>query len=125
MTYKVIVTREGGNWLADVPDVSGAHTFARTLPALRRSVAEAVVLMDDLDDGDEVDLHFTYDVDDPAVVHAAELGEDRKALAAREKEIKAATEKSVRALVGRGYSVREIAALLGITGGRVSQIANA
>jgi len=30
----VIVTREGGAWLADVPEPEGAHTFARTLPAL-------------------------------------------------------------------------------------------
>ena len=38
--YEVIVTREGDSWLADVPAVPGAHTFARSLAGLARSVRE-------------------------------------------------------------------------------------
>src|SRR5659263_509011 len=32
--YEVIVTREGSSWLADIPAVPGAHTFARSLTGL-------------------------------------------------------------------------------------------
>jgi len=38
MSYTVHVTREGDIWLADVPSVPGAHTFARSLEGLARSV---------------------------------------------------------------------------------------
>jgi hypothetical protein len=34
--YCVNGTRERDAWLADVPDVAGAHTFARSLSALQR-----------------------------------------------------------------------------------------
>ncbi len=61
MSYTVLVTRDGENWLADVPSVPGAHTFARSLEGLPRSVREVVVLMDDLPDDAEVDLDFHVD----------------------------------------------------------------
>ncbi len=50
MSYTAIVTREGDQWLADVPSVPGAHTFAPTLDELLVALREVVVLMDDLDD---------------------------------------------------------------------------
>ena len=30
----MLVAREDGHWLADVPDLVGAHTYARSLPIL-------------------------------------------------------------------------------------------
>lgn len=50
--YRVIVTHENGAWLADVPELAGAHTHARTLPALDRAVREVVVMADDRPDED-------------------------------------------------------------------------
>jgi len=61
MSYTVLVTRDGDDWLADVPSVPGAHTFARSLEGLARSVREVVVLMDDLPDDAEVELGFHVD----------------------------------------------------------------
>ena len=58
MSYAVLVTRDGDSWLADVPSVPGAHTFARSLEGLARSVREVVVLMDDLPDDAAVELDF-------------------------------------------------------------------
>lgn len=55
-TYEVVVTREDGAWLADVPTVPGAHTYARSLTALTEAVREVVILMDDLDDDAQPDL---------------------------------------------------------------------
>jgi len=123
-SYEVIVTREDGAWLADVPEVVGAHTFARTLTALRKSVREVIILMDDLPDDAEVVISFRFDVDDETVEEAARLGEERRALAAREANVMAGTARSVENLIERGYSVRDAALLLNITAGRVSQLAN-
>jgi predicted RNase H-like HicB family nuclease len=61
MSYAVLVTRDGDSWLADVPSVPGAHTFARSLEGLARSVREVVVLMDDLPDDAAVELDFHVD----------------------------------------------------------------
>jgi predicted RNase H-like HicB family nuclease len=48
--YRVVVTREGDNWLAEVPELQGAHTFARSLGALDQYVREVIVLAADLPD---------------------------------------------------------------------------
>lgn len=60
MTYTVHINREDGTWLADVPAVSGAHTFARTLDELVQSVREVIVLMDDLPDEAQVDIDLHH-----------------------------------------------------------------
>ncbi len=73
-TYEAVVTREDPMWLADVPAVPGAHTFARSLPALLESIREVIVLMDDLPDDVTPDFCLTFDVDDPDVGAAAQLG---------------------------------------------------
>ncbi len=62
VNYDVRVTREAGAWLADVPDVPGAHTFASSLAGLSKSVREVVVLMTDQADDAAVDITFTFDV---------------------------------------------------------------
>ncbi len=122
--YEVIVTREDGAWLADVPAVAGAHTFARTLTGLRRSVREVIIVMDDLPDDAAVVMVFRFEVDDETVAVAARLGQERRALAAREADVMAGTARSVGDLIEHGYSVRDAAELLNITAGRVSQLAN-
>jgi hypothetical protein len=59
--YRVVVTREDAQWLADVPELTGAHTFARSLPALDQSVREVIVLADDLPDSAMPELVLEYD----------------------------------------------------------------
>ena len=65
--YEVIVTREHGLWLADVPAVPGAHTFARSLAGLTRSVRKVIMLMAGLGDEATPGLSFTYQVSDEVV----------------------------------------------------------
>ena len=101
--YEVIVTREDDAWLADVPSVPGAHTFARSLRGLT----------------------VTYQVDDPAVQDAAAVGRERRATRELEDKLLAHTSDAVTALAREGYSVRDAAALLDLTAGRVSQLLNA
>ena len=60
-TYRVVVTREDGHWLADVPELDGAHTYARSLPALDQAVREVVVLAAGLPDEAMPGLTLDYD----------------------------------------------------------------
>lgn len=124
-TYEVVVTREDNQWLADVPTVPGTHTFASSLGGLRRSVREVIVLMDDLPDDAEPEITFRFEVDDDAVRSAVEVAQRRDALAAAEAELRAQTLDAIHALKSGGHSVRDVAALVGLTPGRVSQVAPA
>jgi predicted RNase H-like HicB family nuclease len=123
--YDVNVTREKGAWLAGVPAVPGASTFARSLPALLESIRQVIVLMDDLDDdaAPEVVLHF--DVDEPVVQQAEGLAATRRNIAVQERELQAATADAARRLTKAGYSVRDAAVMLHITPGRISQLNSA
>ena len=58
--YRVVVTREGDAWLADVPDVPGAHTWARNLLGLDGAVREVIALVEDLPDGAEPNLRLAH-----------------------------------------------------------------
>lgn len=59
--YQVHVTREGDQWLADVPELEGTQTYAPNLTALDRYVREAIVLAD-LPDEAMTGLELTYSV---------------------------------------------------------------
>jgi predicted RNA-binding Zn ribbon-like protein len=120
--YRVNVTRERGVWLADIPDVPGAHTFARSLSALQRSVREVIVLMTDRADEafDTFDLDVRYDIGDSAAAVAAA----RRARVEAEQAERASAD-AVRRAVARlpvSLSVRDVAELLGISHQRVAQV---
>ena len=123
--YRVRVSREGSAWLADVPELDGAHTFARSLTGLDRAVREVIVLADDLPDEAMPDLvlEWDYRTGDPEVdaaaaeVRALRSQADRLAAAATTRTAQAATE-----LVQHGFSVRDVAVVLGISPQRVSQL---
>lgn len=59
--YRVVVTRERGAWLADVPELAGAHTFARNIPGLDMSVREVIATVEDLPEGAEDRLSVVYE----------------------------------------------------------------
>jgi predicted RNase H-like HicB family nuclease len=123
--YRVVVTREDGQWLADVPELQGAHTYARSLPSLDQAVREAVVLAADLPDEAMPDLVLDYDyhTGDPDL-DATALEVRRLRRQADELAATAAsrTGQAAAQLVARGLSVRDVAALLGISPQRVSQL---
>lgn len=125
MTYTVVVTREHGMWLADVPVVPGAHTYARNLQALAREVADVIVLMADLPGDTPVEISWTFDVDDETVRRAAAVGNRRTSIAAAEAELAEQTRASVRDLAACGFSVRDIGPLVKLTPGRIAQLTRA
>lgn len=123
--HRVVVTREDGAWLADIPSLPGAHTYSRTLTGLDQAVREVVVLAVDLPDDEipHVRLDYVFHTGDPelddvaAEVRALRTRADELATAAAARTLTAAE-----ALVSRGFSVRDVAALLGISPQRVSQL---
>ena len=124
-TYHVVVNREGVNWLADVPAVPGAHTWARNLVAPDAAVREAIALAKDLPDAaeDGLDLVWDYRTGDAAVeAESATLRAERTRVAAAENAVATQTRTLVTRLVRQGYSVRDTARLAGIAQQRVSQI---
>lgn len=124
-TYRVVVTREDGAWLADVPELSGAHTYARTLPALDRAVREVVVLAADRPDEDMpvLCLAYEYRTGDPQLdTTTAEVRELREQAHTIAETATARTNEAAALMVKRGLSVRDTAALLGISPQRVSQL---
>jgi predicted RNase H-like HicB family nuclease len=125
-TYHVVVMREDESWLADVPQLAGVHTFARTLPGLDREIREAIALAEDLPEGAEPGLSLSYEVhtgDTELDGAAADLRIDRRRLAEQERDLAARTAELVILLRDRRMPVRDVAALLGISAQRVSQIA--
>ena len=124
MSYTVLISREGDAWLADVPEVAGAHTYARSIDVLLKSIREVIVLMEDLPDEANVDFALEFDVSDELVERAFRLGQARAELAAREAQIAEQTSAVVSELVHKGFTVRDAARLLDMTPGRISQIAN-
>jgi predicted RNase H-like HicB family nuclease len=120
--YRVNVTRERDAWLADVPDVPGAHTFARSLSALQRSVREVIVLMTDRPDDalDDFDLDVRYDIGDSSAAVAVA----RRARAEAEQAERASAEAIRRAVaeLPASLSVRDVAALLGVSHQRIAQV---
>jgi predicted RNase H-like HicB family nuclease len=124
VTYRVHVTREDGQWLADVPELEGTHTYAASLTALDRRVREAIVLGADLPDEAVADLElfYSYDLADQLIVEANQLRAERQELTRRELQLQQATERLAILLTKRGYSARDAGPLLGISHQRISQI---
>jgi predicted RNase H-like HicB family nuclease len=123
--YKVIAAREGDKWTADVPEVPGAHTWARGIQGLEAGVREVIALVLDLPEGAEstLELDWQYSTGDAAwdeataALRAARRGVDAMAVALADQTTLMAVE------LVRSFSVRDIAALLGVSYQRVSQIA--
>src|SRR5664279_5170318 len=133
MSYSTHVTREGNDWLAEVRELPGAHAFARTLAALRRQLADAIILSADLPDGSPVDIDLVLDdpqlddpqLDDPqlaGLLAAVDLGLERHRAAEVTASLTVRTEEAARQLVSAGWSVRDVAGALDIPAGRVSQL---
>ena len=124
-TFRVVVTREDDQWLADVPELQGAHTYARSLPSLDQAVREVVVLAADLPDEamPELVLDYDYHTGDPELdATALEVRRLRRQADDLAATAAARTSRAAAQLVARGLSVRDVAALLGISPQRVSQL---
>jgi predicted RNase H-like HicB family nuclease len=127
VTYRVVVTREGPAWLAEVPELPGTHTWAKNLPALDAAVREVIALALDLPEGPEaeaaLDLAYEYHVGDPKLDdEAAGLRHAREELRREQERLAAASDRLVRELIKKRLPVRDVGLLTGMSPQRVSQI---
>jgi hypothetical protein len=126
MVYRVVVTHENGAWLADVPALAGAHTFARNIPSLQKAVREVIALVEDLPDGaeDDLQLDYEYRIGIPEVEdETRQLRADRERIRREEDDLARRTDAAAKTLVERyKFSVRDAAALTGVSKQRISQL---
>jgi hypothetical protein len=126
-TYHVVVTRESGAWLADVPGAAGVQTWARSLSRLDAHIREAIALNEDLAEGAEAGLRIEYEyrTGDVAVdASAAEARAIRERVERERRELARRTEELAQALVRRhNVSVRDAATITGVSMQRISQLA--
>lgn len=122
--YRVVVTREGSSWLARVPGMRAAQTFARNLPSLERSIREVIALLEDLPDGAESELVLEWDFSalGELAQEAYSLHRERDRVHASLAGLAQRTKHTVNELVREGWSTRDIALLVGTSPGRVSQL---
>lgn len=126
MTYTVRVSREGTNWIADVVDLPGAHSYAGNLTALWANTQEVIQLvLDEPEGSDPHPLHVELAGGDDVLEQAINIGEERVAAEAGLAATQRAANAMVHALAQSGYSMRDIAGALRMSAGRVSQILNA
>lgn len=126
MTYTVEVTREDDAWIADVPDLPGAHTFARNLTTLDAAVREVILLvLDAPDDAPAPDVRYVYLNVTQEFLDAAALGDEREQVDDRRRQLGVAAAAHAAKLAEEGYSVRDISGALRMSPGRVSQILHA
>src|SRR5258708_3071343 len=126
MSYHVVVTRDGDGWMADVPDLPGTHTWARTLRALDRNVREVIGMVEDLPRSAEagLDLDMDYRTGDPDLDERADRLRSRR----REQE-RAAAEiaddtRELAPQLTRQLPVTHTAVLFGVSQSRVTQLRN-
>jgi predicted RNase H-like HicB family nuclease len=124
VTYTVNVTREGDAWIADIPQLPGAHTFARNLTALYQSVKEVIALVAELpDEPGENSIEYEFEGIDEELALAVALGRQRADHEALQQQLSVEAADRIARLTSKGYSVRDISAALRMSPGRVSQIA--
>ena len=114
--------RYEGWWVVDVPAVRGLHTQVRRLDQVEAMVKDAASLLLSRPESD-----FTVTVV-PSLPDAEQRRIDaaraaRARLAAAEAEAAVASRSIVADLRAQGFTVRDVASLLGVTPARISQLA--
>ena len=120
--YEVVLERDGsGRWLAHVPSVAGCHTHGRTLAQTRERIREALTLW--VENADTAELVEKLRLPEGAL---AEIRRSRPAPtpAARPRARATPSPGDAPRLLGgaHGLSVRDAAALLGLSHQRVQQL---
>lgn len=124
--YQVVIERdvEGGAWMADVVDIPGLHTQARTLRSLRVRTRE--LLEDWFERPLRPDEEIVEDLTRVLSASGVRVLDEAVALRQRLDEVeglaRAATGNAARALVAEGLAMRDAADLLGVSHQRVAQL---
>lgn len=117
MKYTAECVRSGNWWAITVPEIKGVFSQARRLDQVEAMAREAIALMLNVSPN-------TFDVEVKPEV-PGEVARARKArteLRRAEESAEEATKSAARALLEKGYTVRDAGKLLGISPQRVSQL---
>jgi len=124
-SYRVVYERdEDGYWVADVPELVGAHTQGRTIPTTRARIREVIALVERIDDeyAFGVDEEFVFpESTAEAVVSALEK---RQAAERAQVDAIVETERGAKVLIESKVSMRDAGEILGISSGRIQQLVN-
>ncbi|WP_431973668.1 hypothetical protein [Micromonospora haikouensis] len=101
-----------------MPEIKGVFSQARRLDQVEGMAREAIALMLDIDPHS-----FDVEVEPDLPQEVSRARKARSALRKAEESAEEATVTAARALLAKGYTVRDAGALLGISPQRVSQLA--
>ncbi|GGM33409.1 hypothetical protein GCM10011608_17360 [Micromonospora sonchi] len=118
MKYTARCVRSGSWWAISVPEIKGVFSQARRLDQVEEMAREAIALMLNIDPNS-----FDIDVQPELPQEVTRAHKARSALRKAEESAEEATVSAARALLAKGYTVRDAGALLGISPQRVSQLA--
>ena len=122
MTYTARARRSGGWWAIDVPELPGVYSQARRLDRVESMARDAISLFLDVDPATlEIRVETNLPSDLRRDVDA--VGRLRAEADRLQVESSGAMRHLTNELLGRGLSVRDAAAILGISHQRVSQLA--
>jgi hypothetical protein len=136
-TYRVVVSREAPWWTAvaygDGLPAHGAATETRTIADLEEKLRDLIVLRTDADldqpyekAAGSFDLNWHYDLPDEAAEALRDYQQSRRDLAEAQDRYASQAERAAAALTTTAHtSVRDAAALMGISYQRVSQLLSA
>jgi predicted RNase H-like HicB family nuclease len=116
-TYITSCRRSGSWWSISVPEIKGLHSQARRLDQVEDIARDAIALMLDVPAES-----FAVEVRPELPRAAARAVEARRAAKDAAKEAEEGTTQAVRELLGDGFTVRDIGAMLGLSPQRISQI---
>ncbi len=114
---------ESGWWSADVLEVPGAHTQSKRLDLIGPNVVEVVELMaGEKINLDDVTLEIDYDTLGDAGEETTLAKKIRAEYTALEQQLDTHTRAAVKRLRRRGFPLRDIGTLVGVSHQRVHQL---
>lgn len=127
MRYPVILTYEDNYWQGQAADYPEAVDYSDTLHGLAAGMRNAIILAADLREDSDVKIVFYRKPGDntlPSEVATALEGSERRSeLATALADLRANQASDIATLKRLGYSTRDIGTVVGLTAGRVAQIA--
>jgi predicted RNase H-like HicB family nuclease len=121
MTYTARARRTGAWWAIDVPDLPGVYSQARRLDRVESMAREAIAQFLDIDPA-SLDIRVETNLPSDLRRDVDAVGRLRAEADRVQAESSGAMRNLTHELLGRGLSVRDAAAILGISHQRVSQL---
>ena len=121
MIYTARARRSGTWWAIDIPELPGVYSQARRLDRVESMARDAIALFLDVDPA-TLDIRVETNLPSDLRRDVDALGRLRAEADRLQAESSGAMKRLIRELLGRGMSVRDAAAILGISHQRVSQL---